>query len=189
MRRQLYIYCTQINILKRMLNMKKMSSSKNILTSKNIMDFIKNNFSIVKDIILIIGIIGVMYLQGHYVTLEKFENNSKANVDAHQILIVTMASMDKTLALMGRNQSDISDLTSQVKIHTKLIDEAISQNKIDSEYNTLFKENSTRISEINGRLLNIESLNINKTLQECMVSRAQLDIRLKALEDHVSTKK
>ena len=145
--------------------------------------FIKNNFGWVKDLLVIIGLVGVMYLQSHYVTLEKFEASTKSNNDAHIALIATMTSMDKTLALMGRNQSDISDLTAQVKIHTSTLADVVGQNKIDAEYNNLFKESATKISDLNNRMSSIESLGLQLFMRDSLVNRAQLDVKLKSLED------
>jgi len=161
---------------------KKADKSEEREVGSGIMSFIRNNFSWVKDLAVILGIVGVMYLQGHYVTIEKFEAESKLNSEAHTTLIAALASMDKTMALLGRTQSDISDLSAQVKINTATLATVVQQNKVDAEYNDLFKNSATKLSEINVRVGNLESLNLQKFVQEQLVGAAQRDLRIKVLE-------
>lgn len=71
----------------------------------NMITTIKNNFSVIKDIGMILGMCGILYLNANYVTVQKYEAYQKANDLAHREIQTALVSTDKTLALMQQTLS------------------------------------------------------------------------------------
>ena len=121
-------------------------------------NIIKDNFSWLKDLAIVSGMAALLYLNGHYVTIDKFDAYQKANDTAHIGIQVILTSVDKTLSLMGRNTEQLMANEKEIRVH------------------------DIKIAELDGRLKNIEIMNIDGFKNESAINRAQLDIRLKTLE-------
>jgi hypothetical protein len=124
----------------------------------NMLKFIRDNFVWVKDVSIVLFMAAILYLNSHFVTIEKFEAYQHANDLAHQAIQTTLVSVDKTLALMQQNQTLLTDNQKQITINT------------------------AKIVETDLRVKSLENLNVDDFMKESAINRKELDIRLKSLE-------
>lgn len=142
----------------------------------------RNNFGWIKDIAMVIGMVGVLYLNSHFITIDKFDDSQTKNEMAHQGILTTLVSVDKTLALMANNQVEILEIKADMKIRTEQINELISQNRIDAAFNELFKDTSVKVATLETKLNGVDMNELNRFMKESAIQRAQLEVRLKAVE-------
>lgn len=119
---------------------------------------LRDNFGWVKDVAIVFGMVGILYLNGHYVTTERFEAYQKGNDLAHQSIQTTLISVDKTLALMQRNNEQLIENEKSIQLH------------------------NSRIAELDARIKAIESSDIDTFMKQSAIHRAQLEVRLSAVE-------
>jgi hypothetical protein len=133
----------------------------NLLNRKiSMIRYFRDNFSWIKDVVIVLGMVGVLYLNSHYITVDKFEAMKSANDSAHASIQTTLVSIDKTLALQAQNNALLVDAQHQIKVNT------------------------AKLTEVDLRVRNIEELGIASFMKESLVNRARLDVRLSALEAH-----
>jgi hypothetical protein len=126
--------------------------------TNNMFKVFRENFGWIKDMSVVVFLIGILYLQSHFVTTEKFELYQKANDLAHQAIQITLVSVDKTLALMQQNNSVLVENEKALKMLT------------------------SKVSELDTKTRYYDSLEFDKFMQQSAVHRAELDTRLKSLE-------
>ena len=56
-----------------------------------------------------LGIIGILWLNSHYVTIERFEANNKENTEQHLVINDSLNKIALTLAIMENNSVSIKD--------------------------------------------------------------------------------
>jgi len=83
--------------------------------------WMKENFAVVKDIVVVAFVLAVAVLNSHYVSVSKFEDYEKANALAHGGIQITLVNVDKTLALMAQNQASLLEHGAQIKINTGIL--------------------------------------------------------------------
>jgi len=121
---------------------------------------IKDNFSWMKDIAIVVGIAALLFLNARYVTIDKFEVSEKANQLAHASIQVTLVNIDKTLALQAQNQELLIAQQKQIVINT------------------------TKINELDVRMRNVESYDVGSFRASFMIKDTELEGRIKTLESH-----
>lgn len=96
-----------------------------------IMKYLRENFVWIKDIVMVIGMIAVVWLNSHFVTIEKFEAYKKENDAAHVEIQKVLSGIDKTLALMNQQAVMLIEHDKQIRLNTiKLAEHDILINKI-----------------------------------------------------------
>jgi hypothetical protein len=130
-----------------------------ILSKKqNMIKILKDNFSWLKDIAVVSGIAILLFLNAHYVTIDKFESSEKSNEMAHQAIQTTLVNIDKTLALQAQNQDMLISQQKQIVINT------------------------TRLTEIEARLKFYDAIQLDTFIRTSLVKYTELDARIKNLE-------
>lgn len=83
--------------------------------------WMKENFTVVKDVVVVLFVVAVALLNSNFVTSERFEDYEKANALAHGSIQLTLVNVDKTLALMAQNQASLTEHATQIKINTGVL--------------------------------------------------------------------
>jgi hypothetical protein len=125
----------------------------------NMIKTIKDNFVWIKDLAIICFMAGILYLNSHYVTIEQFRASEAANISAHEAIHSTLISVDKTLALMARNQVILTEHEIVLKSHDKSINSLDSRIQLIEKTDTSsqVKLNTFNIFELNSRVKSLES--------------------------------
>jgi hypothetical protein len=123
--------------------------------------FVKDNFSWVKDVGIVLFLVMVVWANSHYVTIEKFDNYVKANNEIHLQVNSSIALIDKTLALMQQNQVVLIENEKQISINT------------------------LKIAEHERDIHQLQLLRLDAYIQSDVVKNAETELRLKSVEKHI----
>ena len=151
--------------------------------------FLKDNFSWVKDVAIVLFMVVVLYLNAHFVTIDKFEVYVKANDLAHEGIQVTLVSVDKTLALMQQNQASLVEHDKQIKINTSRLADIEGRLKYSDENAKMLVAAVIKAAEVDTRLKTIEALEMDKHIKRDSERFIDYEIRLKMIEMIVNKNK
>jgi len=142
----------------------------------------RDNFPWIKDISIVLGMCAVLYLNLNYVTNAKFDTFVAANEIRMDAIQKTIASLDKSLALLQQNNNILQSLQSEVTRINKIQSELIHQNTIDATVNTEFYALLPRIFLLESELKQMDKLRLDVFLKDSAAVHAELEHRLKILE-------
>jgi hypothetical protein len=122
--------------------------------------FLKDNFAWIKDIGIVVFMIFILYFNAHFVSLERFDAAMAANELAHDAIQTTLASVDKTLALLQQNNTMLTENEKQIKVNTALLTTLDVRVKMleSMEPDKQIKANTIKTVELEGRVKVLEKV-------------------------------
>ena len=126
---------------------------------------IKENFGWIKDIVIVIGIVGMLYLNQNFVTNSKFDAHVKSGEASLESVRVSLSTIDKTLALMQQNQSILIENEKQIGINT------------------------IKVAEHESLIRQLQQLHMEAYIQADSIKNAEMEIRLKNIEKNIAAQR
>jgi len=157
--------------------------------NEHIMKLIKENFAWVKDIVIVLGMCGVLYLNLNYVTTNKFDSFVASNDIKYNAIQAAIVSLDKSLALLQQNNKVLSDNQFQIAHMNDVLNDVVQQNKSDAALTKEFRDFMIKYTVTDNALSQLQSLDIGKHIKEEYQRSLDIEYRLKMLEGKISPTK
>lgn len=143
---------------------------------------IRDNFSWIKDIAIVLGMCAVLYLNLNYVTNTKFEQFVNANEIRTDAIQSTITSLDKSLALLQQNNGILTTLQTDMLKMNAVLNDAVQQNKVDVKSDIEFHDTLPKIAIMEANLAQLMRLQLDAHIVNDAVKKSELDLRLKRVE-------
>jgi hypothetical protein len=154
------------------------------------MKSVKENFGWIKDLAMVFGMCGVLYLNLNYVTNSKFDTFVRATDARYEIVRSAIISIDKSLLLLQQNNKLMLDLQVDVKnleLKTEQIrdiqNEIVVQQKEDLQVNTEFRNIATIVHKLESDLFQIKEEKLSQHITDNLKYLNELDFRVKLVEN------
>jgi len=146
------------------------------------LNFIKDNFNFVKDMAMVLGMCGVLYLNLNYVTNTKFESFVQANEGRMDGIQAAIASLDKSLALLQQNNTMLTTLQVNVANITTVLNDVVQQNKEDAAVSVEFHKLAEKVTIVDKTVAAISLTDLAQHIKDEMKQLNDIDTRLKIIE-------
>jgi len=146
------------------------------------MKILKDNFGLVKDFTMVLGMCGVLYLNLNYVTNSKFDTFVVSNDTRLDAIQTTIVSLDKSLALLQQNNSILQTLQAEMAMVKTDLNIAMQQNKEDAVINLEFHKMTTELHKLEIEVSNLQTFNLTEHFKSQVSILSEIETRLRLLE-------
>lgn len=148
----------------------------------DIMKNIRENFGWIKDLVMVAGMCGVLYLNLNYVTNTKFDAFVKDSDARYETVQAAIVSIDKSLLLLQQNNKLLADLTIKVERIDNIQRDLVEQQKTDAAVNAEVRVLANKINQVDATVARFTSFDLATHFKEEYQKITDIEYRLKSVE-------
>jgi len=148
----------------------------------DIMKNIRENFGWIKDLVMVAGMCGVLYLNLNYVTNTKFDSFVKDTDARYETVQAAIVSIDKSLLLLQQNNKLLADLTIKVERIDNIQRDLVEQQKTDTAANAELHLLANKVATVDATVARFSAVDLSTHFKEEYQKITDIEYRLKAIE-------